>query len=111
MHFKRLLAGLAVGACLVPIFASAQSINLSIQARQQLLALATQLVQVLNELAQARAYGPAYLATAEFAQKGIGWTSQLAGIQQQVSAIIASAIAQPVYPPFPSGNEIGRAHV
>lgn len=109
---KKLCTGFAVAVLLIPVAASAQSINLSIQARQQLLTLAQQLVQILNELSQAQTYGPAYLMTTEFAQKGVAWTSQLTLIQQQVALIFSSAAANPIptYPQYPSypGTSGGR---
>jgi|GEM_PF-1906731 len=82
----------AIGILLLsPFAASAQSVYLSFEARQQLLVFAQQLVQILNELSIARSYGAAYQSSAEFAQKGLQWVNQISLIQQSVSVLLTSA--------------------
>ncbi|MEK7155494.1 MAG: peptidoglycan-binding domain-containing protein [Patescibacteria group bacterium] len=104
MQSKKWWAGLALALSmlfgLIPIAASAQSISLSIEARQQLLGLAQQLVQILNELVQARSYGEAYLASNAFSTQAMQWTGRLLTIQQQVTTILSSA----TYPSYPRAS-------
>lgn len=104
MQSKKWWAGLALALSLlfglIPIAASAQSISLSIEARQQLLGLAQQLVQILNELVQARSYGEAYLASNAFSTQAMQWTGRLSTIQQQVTTILSSA----TYPSYPRAS-------
>lgn len=106
MHFKKLAAGFVIGVCLIPIAASAQSIQLTLQAKQQLFGLASQLVRILDQIATARGYGQAYLSSGEFVATALGWSHELLLIQQQVSAIlaIAGSVPSPTYPTYPSAS-------
>ena len=108
MNHTKTWAGFVIGLLLIPFAASAQSISLSVQAKAQLLTLAQQLVQIMSELAQARLYGEAYLASQTFAQQASGWTTRLAQIQQQVTVVLATAIPMtptyPAYPSYPTGS-------
>ena len=98
---RKATVGVGLLILLSPLFVSAQAVYLSPEARQQLLVLTTQLVQIAQELAAAQAQGPAYVATDEFRQKTAVWISRVTQIQQGVSAIVASA-ASPAYPSGPA---------
>lgn len=103
MALKKAFLGVVIGVSFfIPLAASAQSVNLSTQARQQLIVLAQQLVQILNELAAARTYGQTYLSSSAFAQQGTSWAMQILQIQQHVASILSSAVpysANLYYPP------------
>ena len=90
MRFKRFLVALATGLLFIP--AASSALTLSPAGQLQLAQLASQLLYVFNQIAQAQAQGTAYTSSPAFQTQAVVWTSQLVQIQQQLSVLIASAV-------------------
>src|ERR1041384_5822662 len=96
MRFQKVLAAFVAGIILVPLAASAQ-ITLTALGQAQVASLATQLVSILGQLAQAQALGPSYTSSPSFEAQAAVWRVQLSQISTQLISVISTSVVTNPY--------------